>query len=111
MTATCKALASPAAGLLAASSEGLIPCDQGQPAQKPVLLKAIEAAGWSTCETLLNEEPLWREIGRSLGADLATQARDLLEEVAEITLRLARQGRQVRIVTDHGWLLMPGGLP
>jgi hypothetical protein len=117
VTATCKALASPAAGLLAASAEGLIPCYQGQPAQKPVLLKAIEAAGWSTSESLLNEEPLWREIGRfderghSLGADLATQARDLLDEVAEITLRLARQGRRVRLVTDHGWLLMPGGLP
>jgi hypothetical protein len=23
----------------------------------------------------------------------------------------ARQGRRVRLVTDHGWLLMPGGLP
>src|SRR6516162_5646369 len=64
VTATCKALASPAAGLLAASGEGLIPCYQGQPAQKPVLLKAIAAVGWSTSETLLTEEPLWREIGR-----------------------------------------------
>jgi hypothetical protein len=85
--------------------------------QKPVLLKAIEAAGWSTSESLLSEEPLWREIGRFderghvLGADLATQARDLLNEVAEISFRLARRGRRVRLVTDHGWLLMPGGLP
>ena len=26
-------------------------------------------------------------------------------------IRLAQRGRRVRIVTDHGWLLMPGGLP
>jgi hypothetical protein len=117
ITATCKGLASPAASLLAAASaEDLGPCFEGKPAQKPVLLKAIEAAGWITSETLLGDEPLWREIGRfderghALGADLATQARDLLEEVADIALRLARQGHRVRLVTDHGWLLMPGGL-
>ena len=118
VTATCKGLASPAAGVIAAASAtDLIPFYQGKPAQKPVLVKAIEAAGWSTAETLLGDEPLWREIGRFderghvLGADLATQAHDLLVEVTEIALRLARQGRRVRIVTDHGWLLMPGGLP
>jgi hypothetical protein len=65
---------------------------------------------------LLSDEPLWDEIGRfderghALGADLATQAGDLLQEVAETVLPLTRQGRKVRIVTDHGWLLMPGGL-
>jgi hypothetical protein len=117
VTATCKGLASPAAGLLAAvSADGLVPCYEGKPAQKPVLVKAVEAAGWMTRETLLGVEPLWHEIGRfdewghALGADLAMQARDLLDEVADIALRLARQGRRVRIVTDHGWLLMPGGL-
>lgn len=26
-------------------------------------------------------------------------------------MRLARAGQRVRIVTDHGWLLLPGGLP
>ncbi len=117
VTATCKPLASPAAGLLAAATEGLIPCFEGKPAQKPILLKAIAAAGWSTAESLLSDEPLWGEIGRfderghALGADLATQVGDLLQEVVEIALRLARQRRPLRIVTDHGWLLMPGGLP
>src|ERR1700730_18339870 len=118
VTATCKGLASPAAGVLAAAfSTDLIPFYQGKPAQKPVLLKAIEAAGWSTAESLLSDEPLWREIGRfderghGLGADLATQAHDLLIERVDLGLRLARQGRRVRIVTDHGWLLMSGGLP
>jgi len=26
-------------------------------------------------------------------------------------IRLAREGRRLRICTDHGWLLLPGGLP
>lgn len=117
MTATCKGLAGPAANLLARSGEDLVPYYQGKPAQKPVLLKAIEAAGWATSEDLLSEAPLWCEIGRfderghALGADLAAHARDLLDEVAEAALRLAHQGRRVRMVTDHGWLLLPGGLP
>ncbi len=34
-----------------------------------------------------------------------------LAEVAAIALRLAREGRRLRICTDHGWLLLPGGLP
>ena len=80
ITATCKQLASPAAGLLAESADCLVPCFEGKLAQKPVLLKAIEAAGWITSETLLGDKPLWKEIGRfderghALGADLATQA-------------------------------------
>lgn len=118
ITATCKRLASPAAALLAAASpDGLVPCFEGKPAQKPVLLKAIETAGWVSSESLLEDKPVWQEVGRfderghALGADLATQARDLLDEVAGIALQLARRGHRVRIVTDHGWLLMPGGLP
>ena len=97
ITATCKALASPAADLLAASSsDGLIPSYEGKPAQKPVLTKAIEAAGWATSASLLDKEPLWQEVGRFderghvLGADLATQSRDLLQEVVDIALRLPR---------------------
>ena len=49
--------------------------------------------------------------GHKLGARLAGQIADGVAEIAEIVLRLARQGRRVRVVTDHGWLLMPGGLP
>jgi len=34
-----------------------------------------------------------------------------LSAVAAEALRLARAGRRLRITTDHGWLLLPGGLP
>jgi hypothetical protein len=60
---------------------------------------------------------LWLEAGdiddkgHKLGAALASYIPDAIAELAERVMRLARQGRRVRLVTDHGWLLMPGGLP
>jgi len=117
VTATCKPLASPAAGLLQAGPpQDLLPCWNGKPASKPVLTKAIEAAGWATQASLLPEAPLWIEAssidkaGEANGADLLPLLPGILNEIAETVLALARQGRPVRIVTDHGFLLMPGGL-
>ena len=118
VTATCKPLASPAAGAFAGGVlEALAPAAEGKPVTKPVLTKAIESAGSAVTETLLGADPFWLEVGRfddeghSLGARLAERVSDGVTEIAELVLRLARQGRRVRIVTDHGWLLMPGGLP
>jgi hypothetical protein len=34
-----------------------------------------------------------------------------LAAVAAEALNLVRSGRRLRVVTDHGWLLLPGGLP
>lgn len=118
VTATCKPLASPAAGAFSSGVvEALTPAVEGKPVTKPGLTKAIENAGWAVTETLLGSTPFWLEVGRfdeeghSLGARLAERVSDGVAEIAELVLRLARQGRRVRIVTDHGWLLMPGGLP
>ncbi len=48
------------------------------------------------------------EHGIRLARDLETQLQQVLERVAE----LQQAGwTRLRIVTDHGWLLMPGGLP
>lgn len=48
------------------------------------------------------------EHGIRLARDLETQLNQVVERVAE----LQEAGwRRFRIVTDHGWLLMPGGLP
>jgi hypothetical protein len=118
VTATCKPLASPAAGAFTGGVlDALTPASEGKPVTKPVLTKAIVAAGWATTDTLLGTEPVWLEVGRfdeeghSLGARLAERIADGVAEIVELVMRLARQGRRVRIVTDHGWLLMPGGLP
>lgn len=60
----------------------------------------------------------WREtgeldtLGHKLGARLARIARDETLKVADDILALLEAGwRSVRVVTDHGWLLLPGGLP
>jgi hypothetical protein len=118
VTATCKPLVSPAVGAFGAGAvENLAPAFEGKTVTKPILTKAITTAGWATTDTLLSPDPVWLEAGRfddeghSLGARLAERIDDGVAEIAEIVLRLARQGRRVRIITDHGWLLMPGGLP
>lgn len=118
VTATCKPLVSPAAPLLASgASEDMLPTYEGKPASKPVLMKAMKAAGWTCDATLLPDEPSWQEVGRfdeeghALGARLAERIQDGLVEVAEAAFKLVQQGRRVRIMTDHGWLLMPEGLP
>lgn len=60
----------------------------------------------------------WAEVGRldemghSLGCALARQVPLELESIAGVVSRLLESGwKRVRIVTDHGWLLVPGGLP
>lgn len=60
----------------------------------------------------------WSEIGRldelghSLGASLVRQIDAEVEAIADRVAALLGSGwTRVRIVTDHGWLLLPGGLP
>lgn len=60
----------------------------------------------------------WTEIGRidelghKLGAGLAAQLDEEVDAIAERINGLLDGGwRRVRVVTDHGWLLLPGGLP
>jgi hypothetical protein len=60
----------------------------------------------------------WQEIGdidskgHGEGARMAKRVDELFDQVLEALRFAFEQGVQrVRIVTDHGWLLMPGGLP
>lgn len=64
------------------------------------------------------DSPGWREtgeldtLGHKLGARLARVAREETLKVADDIVALLDAGwRSVRVVTDHGWLLLPGGLP
>jgi hypothetical protein len=120
VTATCKALVSPVASLLSGPSttSDVLPINsEGKPATKPVLYKLLEDESWETGSSLLADSRLWAEAGRfdedghALGARLAGQLAAGIRDVADCVLQLVRFGRRVRIVTDHGWLLMPGGLP
>ena len=69
-------------------------------------------------EALDTSQPAWCEFGdidhagHERGWKLAQQVDVMLEEVAERIQALLAQGwPQVRVVTDHGWLLLPGDLP
>lgn len=51
-------------------------------------------------------------LGHKLGDGLAQQLAHEIDRLREAILDLLAAGwRRVRVVTDHGWLLMPGGLP
>ena len=85
--------------------------------------KLLDAAGY---QRLKEGEPLgpasagargWMETGRidsrghEMGADLAVMLPGELSRVVALTGSLLAAGwSSVKIVTDHGWLLMPGGL-
>jgi len=60
----------------------------------------------------------WMEIGQidplghSLGVKLAKHIESEVDAIAERVIDLLEAGWSgVRVVTDHGWLLLPGGLP
>ncbi|WP_416193542.1 BREX-1 system phosphatase PglZ type B [Nitrobacter sp. TKz-YC01] len=120
VTATCKPMVSPVASLLSGpptTSDVLPLSPEGKPATKPVLFKLMEAQGWETDRALLPDAKLWAETGRfdeeghALGARLAERLAAGVRDAVDRILQLVRAGRSLHIVTDHGWLLMPGGLP
>jgi integrase len=120
VTATCKPMVSPVAALLRgpATTFDVLPLSpDGKPVTKPVLFKLMQAEGWETDNALLPASKLWAETGRfdeeghALGARLAERLSAGIRDAADRVLQLVRMGRSVHVITDHGWLLMPGGLP
>jgi hypothetical protein len=64
-----------------------------------------EARGWT-------EQGEFDALGHKLQARLAAHLEEQLDLVLERIVRLLEAGwKSVRVVTDHGWLLAPGGLP
>jgi hypothetical protein len=50
--------------------------------------------------------------GHNSGINLAKQIPTIIDQLAQHITRLLLSGwKTIQIVTDHGWLLMPGGLP
>ena len=67
--------------------------------------RAHPARGWL-------EAGAFDRLGHEQGARLARHLEEELERVAERIERVLDAGwTSVRVVTDHGWLLLPGGLP
>ena len=85
------------------------------------LQKLLDEAGWQLPEklgVLFPEGPVWCEIGNidheghERGWKLARHLETMLGEIVDrIEQWFANGFESVRVVTDHGWLLMPGGLP
>lgn len=120
VTATCKPLASPVASRFSGDAAAIDFCPMapdGRSVTKPVLERELLAGGWQPGLTLLHDQKCWVETGNfdadghNIGVRLADQIERGLDDLRDEILRLARAGRRVRITTDHGWLLLPGGLP
>ena len=128
VTATAKPFATPVASLLvgSTSAEDFTPVfkDTDQPSTVQRLCAAMSKAGIDILEDGEIKIPIsadmggWTEMGRidylghKLGVDMCQQIEDEIEAVADRVLGLLQSGWQrVRVVTDHGWLILPGGLP
>lgn len=85
------------------------------------LKKLLADAGWSILERSTDGDGqgmAWCEFGdidhegHDRGWKLAKHIDALILEITDrITELLAAGWKRVRVVTDHGWLLLPGGLP
>jgi hypothetical protein len=67
--------------------------------------RAKDARGWT-------EYGEFDKLGHNLQGKLAARIEDQLELLLERVQGLLEAGwKRVRVVTDHGWLLVPGGMP
>ena len=129
LTATGKPAATPLAADVAGTELGadFAPAFEasGRRTDAEALRTAIKESGYQVLGAGTLDAPLgspargWAEEGAidKLGheldaADFARALRDELESLGDRVARLLEVGwKRVRIVTDHGWLQMPGGLP
>lgn len=129
VTATGKPAVTPVAGEVAGDRLGASfqPAmkSSGRAAHARSLRKAMESAGYQIINTQTLKFPLnagargWLETGEidrhghhHRAVPFARQIDRELDGLAGRITRLLKAGwRSVRVVTDHGWLLLPGGLP
>lgn len=128
VTATAKPSVTPAANKIAGDRlpEDFAPVftENGKPAETAALRSAIEEGGYQIQGSELDdwecrEEAVgWSEAGaldrrgHDLGEDLARQIVPEIDRLVERIRQLFDSGwTSVRVVTDHGWLLVPGGMP
>lgn len=85
------------------------------------LKKLLTDAGWEILDRSSNgngNSHAWCEFGNidheghDRGWKLSKHIENMLREIQDRVIRLLENGwKNVHIVTDHGWLLLPGGLP
>ena len=123
VTATAKPAVSPVAGQLSAGPTATFDASpgEGKALTTDRFRSLLESAGVSFLAREATGDPAgraWTEAGAldKYGHDQGWKlARRIAEEVRELASRvqalLDAGWRTVRIVTDHGWLLLPGDLP
>lgn len=122
VTATAKIDVSPVAAAFGPGPEfDTRALSDGARANVEILRRELGRAGFQVLREGENGDPTgkaWTEagdldsIGHNAGWKLARQIPGALAEIAARVLALLRAGwAEVRIVTDHGWILVPRGLP
>ncbi len=128
VTATAKPLAMPVDNLVkgpgAAHDFAPVVAATGQPATAQSLRQALLTSGLSVLDPDEEAAPPdeaaigWTELGHldelghKLGSGLAQQLGFEIERITGRVMGLLNAGwGQVSVVTDHGWLVLPGGLP
>jgi len=125
VTATSKPAVSPVTGALAGQRGDSFfqPCEKatGKALTQARFTKLLEEAGY---QVLGKEDTgdatgrVWSEhgdldrSGHDQGWKLAWRIEEEIRSLVDRIIDLIQSGwRQVRVITDHGWLLLPGGLP
>ena len=125
VTATSKPAVSPVVRSIRGSSLGEefrpVTADAERPLTPGRFRKLLDAAGYQYLQTSESGDPTgraWTEhgqldrLGHSLQAGLAARIDDQVELLRERVGMLLENGwKEIRVVTDHGWLWLPGGLP
>jgi len=126
VTPTAKPAASPIADILRADilPDDFRPADpDGKALTSQRFNKLLQKAGISLVDMAAptpasDSARGWGETGKidsrghDMGAGLARVIPEELDRVAYLVVELlAADWKSVRVVTDHGWLLLPGGLP
>jgi len=121
VTATCKPAVLPIADQLATGHDLTPTLPSGSAATQEPLKKVLADQGWSYVAADEVGDPTgraWTEggnvdtLGHSLGVKLAHQVPNQVTMLATRITELLNAGwKKVVVITDHGWLLVPGGLP
>jgi len=125
VTASGKAWVSPVATKIKGKSDSkdfeASLAETGKPLSTYNFRKLLEENGWEVLSSQQTGNPkvkAWTECGDldhyghehgvKLARDLASQLKVIIERVEEL---LEAGWKRIRLVTDHGWLLVPGGMP
>lgn len=124
LTPTAKANVSPIANIVSTESniaEFRPQLNNGKDLLTPVFREALANSNFkfvANHSDIAGEGKYWQEIGdidtkgHEEQADIVKRIEELFDQIQEALYVAFEKGiKRIKIVTDHGWLLLPGGLP